>query len=138
MKSLKTARINIILYILMGFYRLQILLISSDKLRKHWGKEGEESPKTEPIDHYYYARYICKHIDKISKKTPWESKCLVQALTARFLLNRKHINNTLYLGVGRDESGKMVAHAWIRTGEAFVTGGNGEGYGKVASFANIF
>ena len=32
------------------------------------------------------------------------------------------------------EEGKMVAHAWLRFGEMYVTGGDGGGYTTVARF----
>jgi hypothetical protein len=52
------------------------------------------------------------------------------------LLREKHIPCTLYLGVGRDDDGKPVAHAWTRVGAYSVTGGDGSKYACVAKFAN--
>ncbi|MCA5963741.1 lasso peptide biosynthesis B2 protein [Blautia sp. RD014234] len=70
---------------------------------------------------------ICKKVsyavDQVCQKTKWESKCLVRALTAQKLLRRKKIATTLYLGCGLDENGKMIAHAWLRCGKMYVTGG---------------
>ena len=43
------------------------------------------------------------------------------------------LSSTLYLGCGMEE-GKMVAHAWLRFGEMYVTGGDGGGYTTVARF----
>ena len=39
-------------------------------------------------------------------------------------------------GIEEDEKRKMIAHAWIRCGKAFVTGGNGtaDGYAVVEKF----
>ncbi len=45
----------------------------------------------------------------------------------------KGIQSTLYLGCGYDE-GKMVAHAWLRVGKMYVTGGDGTGYSVVDKF----
>ena len=52
------------------------------------------------------------------------------------LLSEKGIESTLYLGCKLDENNKMIAHAWIRVGKMFVTGGNGaaEGYAIVDRF----
>ncbi|WP_051204843.1 lasso peptide biosynthesis B2 protein [Butyrivibrio sp. VCD2006] len=60
----------------------------------------------------------------------------MRALTAQKLLLEKGIESTLYLGCKEDETGKMVAHAWIRCGKAYVTGGNGaaDGYAIVEKF----
>ena len=51
------------------------------------------------------------------------------------LLKEAGIHSTLYLGVGKDE-GKMIAHAWLRCGQMYVTGGNGSSYAMVAKFRN--
>lgn len=49
-------------------------------------------------------------------------------------MSKKKIKTTLYLGCKPDENGKIDAHAWLRCGEVYVTGGNGEGYAVVAYF----
>ncbi|MEG0238494.1 MAG: lasso peptide biosynthesis B2 protein [Clostridium sp.] len=73
-------------------------------------------------------------IQAVSKRTPWESKCLVQALTAQYLSNKKGITTTLYLGVKRDSDNNLIAHSWIRCGDFYITGGNGAGYAITAKF----
>lgn len=119
-----------------AFYRMAILILPSKVLQRFWGRNGEESPEKETREHYAYARLVSRHVNRVANKTQWESKCLVRALTARKLLMRKGITCTLYLGVGKDENGEMVAHAWLRSGEYFVTGGNGADYAMVAKFAS--
>ncbi len=87
-------------------------------------------------DTYKIARRISSRVLFVSAKTPWESKCLVQALTAQKLLKNQGISTTIYLGV-RKEGNEMKAHAWLRCGEYYVTGGAiREQYTVVARFAN--
>ena len=88
------------------------------------------------MDVYKIASHISWVVTLISSKTPWESKCLVQALTAQRMLKSKGISTTIYLGV-RKEGNEMKAHAWLRCGEYYVTGGAiREQYTVVAKFAN--
>lgn len=94
------------------------------KLRKGWGRENEESAGTASREGYRQAARIARIVGKVCDKTPWESKCLVRALAAQRLLCRRGLSSTLYLGCGMEE-GKMVAHAWLRFGEMYVTGGDG-------------
>jgi hypothetical protein len=95
-----------------------------------------ESPKDDPGNRSYIWR-VGWAIAVMSRYTPWESKCLVQAVTAKLLLRRYRLHNTLYLGVARDPEKKMIAHAWLRTGEWMVTGAHRSGeYTIVASFAD--
>ncbi|MBE1444723.1 lasso peptide biosynthesis B2 protein [Paenibacillus sp. OAS669] len=58
----------------------------------------------------------------MSRHTFWESKCLVRAIAALKMLERRGIESTLYLGTARDEQRKMIAHAWLRSGPFYITG----------------
>lgn len=111
-------------------FRFAIWAVPMKFLRKHFGIQGEESAHEASAEDYKYAKLIGRYVGRSADNTPWESKCLVRALTAQRLLKKKDIASTLYLGVGMQE-GKMVAHAWLRVGQLYVTGGNGEGYAEV-------
>lgn len=52
----------------------------------------------------------------------WDCKCLVRALAAMRMLKRRGIESTLYLGAGRDQKGRLAAHAWLRSGSRYITG----------------
>lgn len=121
-------------YLLTGYYRLCILLIPFNKLKKRLGSINEESIQNESNRNYKEARLIQWVVEHVAHNSPWDSKCMVQAWTAQRLLRSKNISSTLYLGVGKDDDGKMIAHAWIRSGQFYVTGGNGDGYAIVARF----
>lgn len=122
-------------FVLTAIFRFAILAIPFKRLSKYMGTLKEESSSTISDEQYREAGRIAWAISKVIKYTPWESKCLVQALTAQFLLYHKGIESTLYLGVKKDESEKnLMAHSWIRCGEFFVTGGNGENFAQVAKF----
>ena len=123
-------------YFYTGIFRMYILFVPFNKLRKRMGKHKEESAAKETRDVYKIASHISWVVTLISSKTPWESKCLVQALTAQRMLKSKNISTTIYLGV-RKEGNEMKAHAWLRCGEYYVTGGAiREQYTVVAKFAN--
>lgn len=61
----------------------------------------------------------------MSKYTLWESQCLVKAIAGMMMLERRGIDSTIYLGTTRDEDGKMIAHAWLRSGPFYVSGSEG-------------
>lgn len=115
-------------------YRHEMLTLDSTRMKEKWGQINQESVSVEPYEVYTYAARVGYAVDRICTRTIWESKCLVRALTAQKLLKRKKIDSTLYLGC-KMEGEKMVAHAWLRCGEMYVTGGNGEGYGIVSKFS---
>ena len=123
-------------FIYMGYFRAFILFVPFNKLRKRMGKIKLESPQEVDDECYKKAVRIARIVGIVSYHTPWESKCLVQALTAQKLLKNQGISTTIYLGV-RKEGNEMKAHAWLRCGEYYVTGGAiREQYTVVARFAN--
>lgn len=120
-------------YLYSAIFRIQVKFVEPKKMRKHWGEEGKESDMEETREHYKYAASVSRIVNRICTKVPWESKCLVRALTAQKILKKKGIHSTLYLGCGKQEE-KMVAHAWLRCGKMYVTGGDGREYSVVDKF----
>ena len=76
-----------------------------------------------------YNNLILKNISNaiymMSKYTFWESQCLVKAVAGMKMLERRRIESTLYLGTAKDKNGKLIAHAWLRSGSIYVTGSEG-------------
>jgi hypothetical protein len=80
---------------------------------------------------------ISKVIHTMSRFTFWESQCLVKAVAAMKMLERRGLESTLYLGTAKEEDGKMVAHAWLRSGAYYVTGAEEMGkFTVVSTFGN--
>jgi hypothetical protein len=69
-----------------------------------------------------------------ARNLPWKPVCLPQAVAAQWMLRRKGIPSTLYLGI--DPAGNYDAHAWVRAGAVIVTGGPSiQRYAVVSTFA---
>jgi hypothetical protein len=81
-------------------------------------------------------RNISMAVTTMCRYTFWESQCLVKAIAAMKMLERRKIESTLYLGTGKDPNGKLIAHAWLRSGSYYITGYEGmENFTVVATFA---
>lgn len=52
-------------------------------------------------------------VNAASRHTPGGVKCLARALTAQVLMNYHGHSPELRLGVAKQESGKLEAHAWL-------------------------
>ncbi|MFA9457488.1 lasso peptide biosynthesis B2 protein [Halalkalibacter sp. AB-rgal2] len=79
---------------------------------------------------------IALAIEVMSRYTFWESKCLVQAIAAMKMLERRRVSSTLYLGVMKEKQGQMAAHAWLRSGSYYVSGADEmERYTVVQTFS---
>lgn len=62
-------------------------------------------------------------IRAVSRRTPWQSNCLAQAVAGQLMLRRRRIAGTLYIGVMKNGADALAAHAWLRSHEIIVTGG---------------
>ena len=117
-----------------GIARILILFVPFRKYSFWLGKYGYETEEKDIADENF-VRLIAISVHRAQKITPWRFKCLEQAMTAKKLLDKKDINTTIYFGVNRKE-GKMNAHAWLRCGTKYVTGGkNRNEFTKVAWFS---
>lgn len=127
------------LFFLSGLMRLAILALPFRWIAPWLGQHYKNIVLTVLVteEQEILSRQMGRVIQAICKYTPWESKCLVQAMLARVVLQRYGIPHIVFLGLARSvasESG-LAAHAWVNAGRCFVTGGNGHrDFAVVSSF----
>lgn len=117
-------------FVLSAYYRLRLKYTAFSSFASSLGAKAETE--------YGFISdkriiYISRTVRRVCSHTPWESACFVRALTARRMLVKRGIPCTLYLGTCM-EDGKMTAHAWLRAGSIYVSGGNGTGYAVTAFY----
>ena len=79
---------------------------------------------------------VSRAVRTMTRHLPWECKCLAQAISGKMMLRRRQIPSTLYLGVAKKEDGDLSAHAWLRSGDTVILGGDGlERFAVVSTFA---
>ena len=67
---------------------------------------------------------VCGMIEGLSRRLPWRSTCLMQALAGTRILTRREIPAVIHLGISKHpENGKLGAHAWLSIGETVLLGG---------------
>jgi hypothetical protein len=59
--------------------------------------------------------------------------CLEKALAGRWMLRRRGIPSTMYVGMAKRDGG-FIAHAWLVGEGRTVTGGGAENYATLAAF----
>jgi len=124
-------------FVLLGVMRAAILLFPFRRITSLLGLAQGDTSTMPAADMTIDSATIGWSIQAAAARTPWESACLAQALTGMVMLSRRGIGAILYLGVARDESGAeaMSAHAWLRCGEAILTGAGGvERFSAISSF----
>jgi hypothetical protein len=65
---------------------------------------------------------IKKAVNRSSKYLLFKRKCLVEAMVAKQLLDKRGIASTIYFGVAKNDKKKLIAHAWLRCGNQVITG----------------
>jgi len=108
-------------YIFLGWARI-LMFWPFAKIAPTLGVKTEETPITHITTDITKLKHISHAIDIISRYTFWDSKCLVKAIAGMKMLERRRIDCTLYLGTAKDENGKLIAHAWLRSGPIYLTG----------------
>lgn len=97
--------------------------------------QAETSAEAHPAEER--ARRIGRLIRGMARNAPWNCKCLAQAMTGKVMLARRGIPCTLYLGVRSESKAPLQAHAWLRSGAVYVTGGRERGnFAVLATFAD--
>lgn len=120
--------------ILMGLARMIVLTVPfrwvASVLERKSAEEKDEQTSGQKIKKVAWA------VRRTSLYTPWRSNCLAQAIAAKYMLRRRRISNTLYMGMAKNPQGEFEAHAWLRSGETIITGGSDlERYAILAVFA---
>jgi hypothetical protein len=70
-------------------------------------------------------------VQAVARYVPLGFVCLPQAISAKWMLRRRHLPTTLYLGLRHGEPYSRTAHAWLRAGDKILTG-QAESYGHRA------
>ncbi|MDQ6422373.1 lasso peptide biosynthesis B2 protein [Paenibacillus sp. LHD-117] len=108
-------------FLFLGLAKLQLLRTFA-KVAPKLGSKTEETSLQCDDKHIQTLKRVRSAISVMSRHTFWDSKCLVQAMAGMKMLERRDIPSTLYLGTARDENGKLIAHAWLRSGSLYVSG----------------
>jgi Transglutaminase-like superfamily len=69
---------------------------------------------------------VRKAVAMAARNVPWNAVCLPQAMAAKAMLARRGCGSTLHLGATIvDTNGKVIAHAWLVSGDEVVVGAAG-------------
>jgi hypothetical protein len=125
-------------FLFLGMARMGVLILPFRWLAKTLGQHMREDKTSVPADDLKLARMIGATVRSAANYTPWGSVCLPQAVAAKWMLKRRRIPATLYLGLMKDKTitEKLAAHAWIRCDHIILTGANGHHqYTVVSTFS---
>jgi len=135
----------VFLFILSAWVRLLILTLPFRRIAPCLGAhyQNHQLAAIASKDQLYTAWRIGRVTELATKYTPWQSKCLVQAILARILLGYYSIPYVMHLGVRKSapitdiqqEENILKAHAWLSVGPRIITGREGHrAFAIVATF----
>jgi hypothetical protein len=123
--------------VLLALARLAVLVLPFRWVARVLGKQEAQTPEDADSAKTVKIRRIGAQVLKASRNVPWTSKCLDQAIAAKVMLSHRGIAATVYFGVRNDEQGDLAAHAWLRSGAVYVTGGvSRDRYTVINTFAD--
>ncbi|WKG28831.1 lasso peptide biosynthesis B2 protein [Priestia aryabhattai] len=117
----KTKSLLLESYLYLGWSRY-LKSVPFSKVAPTLGNHMEETSFTLSSSNKEVLASVAQAIHIMSPYTFWESQCLVKAIAAMKMLEKRQIESTLYLGTAREENGELVAHAWLRSGPFYITG----------------
>jgi hypothetical protein len=107
---------------------------SGARLTRLLGRPGAHAPDTLTADENRSAVEVGWAVAAAARHLPWRTVCLPQALAARWLLQRRKVRSTLYLGIASAQA--RAAHAWVCVGPLVVTGADqADGCTIISTFA---
>jgi hypothetical protein len=72
-------------------------------------------------------------VERVARFTWWRSMCLEKALAGKWMLRRRGIASTMYVGMARKGS-EFIAHAWLVGEGQTLTGAGNLAYAPLAAF----
>lgn len=122
-------------FIYLGWARF-LKTLPFSKIAPSLGKHMKETTLISDSSNQHVLKNVSQAIHIMSRYTFWESQCLVKAIAGMRMLEKREIESTLYLGTAKDEHGKFIAHAWLRSGSFYISGAEGKGeFAVIAKFA---
>jgi hypothetical protein len=107
---------------LLCWARFLIRVVPFRWIAPHLGRPMAESPVDVGEAERRLALRIAWAVQAVARNVPLGFVCLPQAIAAKWMLRRRRLPSTLYLGLQRQEESKLTAHAWLRVGDKILTG----------------
>ncbi len=102
--------------------RLLLLTVPFRWIAPHLGRQMAEGPATLADSDRLVVGRVSWAVLAVSRRAELGFVCLPQAMAAKWMLRRRKLTSTLYLGLRTNEKASLSAHAWLRVGDRILTG----------------
>lgn len=120
----------------LAWAKLLIHTVPFRRLAPRLGQTQTETPPAIAAAERARAVHVSWAVQAVARHVPLRFICLPQAIAAKWMLRRRGIATTLYLGVAPDRAKHeaITAHAWLRAGDKIVTGESEAARHRVLAF----
>lgn|GEM_PF-1077561 len=123
----RVARSNCVLLletaVCLAVARLAVAALPFRWLTRAVRQRAGETPRQNDAATLAHGQHVAWALEWMRRPVPWRGHCLARALAGKYMLRRRGIASTLYLGVAKDGKTQLEAHAWLRSGDLVVAGG---------------
>lgn len=105
--------------------RLRSFFLNFNKNVSKIGVPHKESLIKPDSDQLKIIYKVFRAMRRSSIYLPFNNSCLYEALVVKLMLNSRGIESTFYLGVSKDSTKQLKAHAWLKCGDTIITGRRG-------------
>jgi hypothetical protein len=124
------------IFLMLGLAGIANIILPFKVYARFLGDINSESSKNPKHVDWECVDRISNSVRNVSKVSPFDFKCLVQATVGKYFISRERIESTIYFGVKKDESNNLKAHAWLRVGSKIVLGGEiADQYNVVSTYS---
>lgn len=109
-----------LVFMLLCINKVLIRIIPFKKLI-HLFTNAEQDLEMPEVDEHI-VKMIRHSITRFRKLLFWPSVCFEQSLTVLLLARLFRMPGCIYFGINKSDHDKMIAHAWTRIGQYWVTG----------------
>jgi hypothetical protein len=100
------------------------------------GAESENAARSPQQPNGGKGARVGAMLERVSRFTWWRSMCLEKALAGKWMLRRRGIASTMYLGMAK-QGERFIAHAWLVGEGQTLTGAGDTVYATLAAFREV-
>ncbi|WP_428410162.1 lasso peptide biosynthesis B2 protein [Hyphococcus sp.] len=115
--AFRSVRLLLLAWFSLLFFRLTLSGLGYNLSKRALRAEEEGVRPASPA----FARRTALAVNRASRFVP-RATCLVRAMAAKFLLDRKGYASSICVGVAKEAGTPLKAHAWLKSGDLIVVG----------------
>jgi hypothetical protein len=120
--------------LLTAYFRIALFVLPFRRVIGWQGVPGLESPDAADPGSRPYREALHRALLLTARNAPGLATCYTLCLAGKWLLRRRGLPSTLYIGFRKCEQGRYEGHAWLRSYEAWISGGGSRSLYDVHSY----